>query len=111
MEEEGNMITNWLDQHGNPEIEKLVEQKLMDKMDKIALEEAKQVAWMEYEHVEGNLYSTSFKNGFELGAKWQAERMYSEEDMQEYAEFCVECDRSDLKLIVAKDWFKQFKKK
>ena len=78
MEEEGNMITNWLDQHGNPEIEKLVEQKLMNKMDKIALEEAKQVAWMEYEHVEGNLYSTSFKNGFELGAKWQAERMNSE---------------------------------
>ena len=80
-------------------------------MDKIALEEAKQTAWMLYEHVEGNLYSTSFKNGFELGAKWQAERMYTEEDMQEYAEFCVECDRSDLKLIVAKDWFKQFKKK
>lgn len=107
-EEEGKMITDWLDKHGNPDIEKQVEKQLMDK---IALEEAKQTAWMLYEHVEGNLYSTSFKNGFELGAKWQAERMYSEEDMQEYAEFCVECDRSDLKLIVAKDWFKQFKKK
>ena len=107
-EEEGKMITDWLDKHGNPDIEKQVEKQLMDK---IALEEAKQTAWMLYEHVEGNLYSTSFKNGFELGAKWQAERMYTEEDMQEYAEFCVECDRSDLKLIVAKDWFKQFKKK
>ena len=106
--EEGKMITDWLDKHGNPDIEKQVEKQLMDK---IALEEAKQTAWMLYEHVEGNLYSTSFKNGFELGAKWQAERMYTEEDMQEYAEFCVECDRSDLKLIVAKDWFKQFKKK
>ena len=108
MKEEGKMITDWLDKHGNPDIEKQVEKQLMDK---IALEEAKQTAWMLYEHVEGNLYSTSFKNGFELGAKWQAERMYTEEDMQEYAEFCVECDRSDLKLIVAKDWFKQFKKK
>ena len=107
-EEEGKMITDWLDKHGNSDIEKQVEKQLMDK---IALEEAKQTAWMLYEHVEGNLYSTSFKNGFELGAKWQAERMYTEEDMQEYAEFCVECDRSDLKLIVAKDWFKQFKKK
>ncbi len=81
--EEGKMITDWLDQHGNPEIEKQVEKQLMDKMDKIALEEAKQAAWMEYEHVEGNLYSTSFKNGFELGAKYQAERMYSEEDLKE----------------------------
>lgn len=42
------------------------------------------------------------------GAKWMSEKMYSY--MQEYAEFCVECDRSDLKLIVAKDWFEQFKK-
>lgn len=46
-----------------------------------------------------------------LNVNYKPERMYSEEDMQEYAEFCVECDRSDLKLIVAKDWFKQFKKK
>jgi hypothetical protein len=43
------------------------------------------------------------------GAKWMSEKMYRY--MQEYAEFCVECDRSNLKLIVAKDWFEQFKKK
>jgi hypothetical protein len=49
------------------------------------------------------------KSSFIAGAKYQADRMYS--DMQEYAEFCVECDRSNLKLIVAKDWFEQFKKK
>ena len=55
-------------------------------MDKIALEEAKQTAWMLYEHVEGNLYSTSFKNGFELGAKWQAERMNSEGEVQNHIE-------------------------
>jgi hypothetical protein len=51
----------------------------------------------------------SDRHSFITGAKWQSERMYS--DMQEYAEFCVECDRSNLKLIVAKDWFEQFKKK
>ena len=44
------------------------------------------------------------------GAKWQQERMYSEKDMQEYAEFCIECDRANLKPIIAKDWFEQFKK-
>jgi len=44
---------------------------------------------------------------FIAGTKWQQERMYS--DMQEYAEFCVECDRAGLKLIVAKDWYTQFK--
>jgi len=53
----------------------------------------------------------SFKNGFIEGAKWQADRMYSEEDMQEYAEFCIRCDREGLPCIVVKDWFEQFKKK
>ena len=48
-------------------------------------------------------------DGFIEGAKWQAERMYN--DMQEYAEFCIECDRANLKPIIAKDWFEQFKKK
>jgi hypothetical protein len=38
------------------------------------LEEAKNNAWDNYEHVEGNLYSTSFKNGFDIGAKWQQEQ-------------------------------------
>jgi len=44
-------------------------------------EEASHTAWLNYEHVEGNLYSTSFKNGFKFGANYQAERMYSEEEM------------------------------
>jgi hypothetical protein len=41
------------------------------------LEEAKNNAWDNYEYVEGNLYSTSFKNGFEQGAKWQQEQIYN----------------------------------
>jgi hypothetical protein len=52
-----------------------------------------------------------FKLGFMKGAKWQAERMYSKEDMQEYAEFCIQCFIKNLPCIVAEDWFKQFKKK
>ena len=46
---------------------------------KETLEEAKNNAWDNYEHTEGNLYSTSFKNGFELGAKWQQEQYTIEE--------------------------------
>jgi hypothetical protein len=52
------------------------------------IEEAKNNAWDNYEHVEGNLYSTSFKNGFEIGAKWHQEQdknKYSEEDMIKFA--------------------------
>ena len=45
--------------------------------------------------------------GFKQGAKWQAERMYS--DMQEYARFCIECDRKELPLLLVEEWFKQFK--
>ena len=53
--------------------------------DKETLEEASHNAWLTYEHVEGNLYSTSFKNGFKLGAKWEQEQdknKYSEEDVR-----------------------------
>jgi hypothetical protein len=42
---------------------------------------------------------------------WEQERSYSEEDMQEYAEFCIKCYQKELPCIIAKDWFKQFKKK
>jgi hypothetical protein len=77
------------------------------------LEEASHTAWLNYEYVEGNLYSTSFKNGFKFGAKWQQERMYSEEDMAESFMACwkanvfdgIECKLSFI------EWFEQFKKK
>ena len=37
----------------------------------MTLEQAKEEAWNEYTYEGGNLYSTSFKNGFELGAEWK----------------------------------------
>ena len=40
------------------------------------------------------------------GAKWQQERMYSEEDMTEYAIYIVFNN-----LITPKQWFEQFKNK
>jgi hypothetical protein len=48
----------------------------------------------------------SVKNGFIEGAKWQAERMYSEEDMTNYAMFILLN-----KLITPKEWFEQFNNK
>jgi hypothetical protein len=51
-----------------------IEQMEKEESEKETLEEASHNAWLTYEHVEGNLYSTSFKNGFKLGAKWEQEQ-------------------------------------
>ncbi len=53
------------------------------------------------------------KKGFIEGAKWQQERMYSEEDMAESFMACWKAnvpEGFECKLSF-KEWFKQFKKK
>jgi hypothetical protein len=76
------------------------------------LEEASHTAWLNYEHVEGNLYSTSFKNGFKFGAKYQAERMYSEEEVEKMVRAAYTFGEKEFKYFGAfKEWFEQFKKK
>lgn len=53
------------------------------------------------------------RQAFKEGAKWQAERMYSEEDMKQFAEWLIKINFnytsniSDIFLV----WKKQFKKK
>jgi hypothetical protein len=53
------------------------------------------------------------EDAFVEGAKWQAERMYSEEDMKQFAEWLIKINFnytsniSDIFLV----WKKQFKKK
>ena len=56
------------------------------------LKEAVANSWWDYEHVEGHLYSTTYKNGFKEGAKWQAERMYNGKapEMLEMLKYFVE---------------------
>jgi hypothetical protein len=87
---------------------------LYEKPKQETLEEvAKYYAHNYFEMHDTNNYK-ALKQGFEAGAKWQQEqdkKLYSEEDMQEYAEFCIRCDREGLPCIVVKDWFKEFKKK
>jgi hypothetical protein len=50
-------------------------------------------------------------SAFKLGAKWQQERSYSEEDMQDFAKFCLLCKDEELPYIFPKDWFKHIKNK
>jgi len=59
-------------------------------------------------HLSNILHAERCKNDFIAGAKWQAERMYS--DMQEYAEFCIECDRKQMPLLLVQDWYEHYKK-
>ena len=49
------------------------------------------------------------QEGFIEGAKWQQERNYS--DMEEYSAFVLKSYKEGLPLLLAKEWFQQFKKK
>jgi hypothetical protein len=77
------------------------------------LEEAVVNSWLDYEHVEGHLYSTTYRAGFEAGAKWQAERMYSEGEvislLRKYR-FDLTSQKTAIIGDTAPLWFEQFKK-
>ena len=53
-------------------------------------------------------YQDGIYYGIEVGANWQAKRMYS--DMQEYAEFCIRCYIEGMPVLCAIDWFNQLNK-
>jgi hypothetical protein len=59
-------------------------------------------------------YDKIWREGVQLGVKWQAERMYSEEEVIELLnkrEDCINQTSSVFDYTSAKEWFKQFKKK
>ena len=64
-----NIIKNWLKEHGDPEIDKKVKKQL-------ELEEVLP------KNRNGKYSRIEIEKAFELGAKWQAETMYTEEDMK-----------------------------
>ena len=70
-EEQGNMITEWLEKNGNPEILKQVE---------------KEAEELELQHYAKKYYNNFDKRKEEFafldGARWQKSRMYTEEDMR-----------------------------
>ena len=82
-------------------------------MEKETLEEA---AERNHNEQKLNTYTSySFNDAFKDGAKWQAERMYSEEDFKEFARNYyreIRLDKSNLLWVVLADkCFEQFKKK
>ena len=56
-------------------------------------------------HLPNILHAERCKNDFIAGANWQAERMYSEEDIEK-AHFAGKIGRESFNI-----WFEQFKKK
>ena len=70
------------------------------------LEEAAKGYSERHQDVSGNLGKYLVSAVFQDGAKWQQERMYSEEDMTEYAIYIVFNN-----LITPKQWLEQFKNK
>ena len=105
-QEKNTIITDWLEEHGDSEIDKKVEKQL-------ELEEAAEKHYEEQ--------SKSFENdeedpifdisrylvcGFIDGAKWQSERMYSEEEVKR-----ILMKTGNYTKISLDAWFEQFKKK
>jgi hypothetical protein len=41
------------------------------------IEKAKESAWSDYEYQEGNLYSTTFSDGWKMAIKWYREQVKS----------------------------------
>lgn len=92
-------------------------------MEKETLEEAAYQARRDYQDEVGKdgmnecimLDAMKIQKGFELGAKWQAERMYSEEDLREAFKQSRQCliFEKDMPPVYNEfeDWFEQFKKK
>jgi hypothetical protein len=77
--EEPKMIDDWLAEHGDPNIFKKVEKQL-------ELEEAAENDFnilQEENPIVPDNHIWPFKLGYLKGAKWQADKMYTEEDMSE----------------------------
>jgi hypothetical protein len=109
---EPTMIDDWLDEHGDPEIYKKVEKQL-------ELEEAANRVYPDtgYEdEIYGDIGEV-FREKWIEGAKYQAERMYSEEDLISFAhfyfkeEFNSSMQTSKSTKDIFTEWFEQFKKK
>jgi hypothetical protein len=67
-----------------------------------------------FNSLETKTFANRLLKSVEFGTKWQAERMYSEEDMDNYAEYCINhFAKSQIgqPYLSAKEWFEQFKKK
>ena len=53
-------------------------------------------------------FNGGFIEGFQQGAKWQAERMYSEEEV---IQLLIKFNQEITEVEDVREWFEQFKKK
>ena len=51
--------------------QQLLKQQITDE----EIEKAKENAWSDYEYQEGNLYSTTFSDGWKMAIKWYREQL------------------------------------
>ena len=111
-QEEPNIISDWLEQNRNPEIDKQVEKELEYLSKQETLEEVAERFYGEEEIVNDYDISGYLQSAFLTGAKWQQERSYSEEDLKNaFFEGWIARD-GDLPFSKAKNkWFNEFKKK
>ena len=97
------MIDDWLNEYGDPEIYKKVEKQLEleEAAEKVYPNEGfKDEIWADLGEV--------FREKFIEGAKWQAERSYSEEEVKHIVS---EALQSALVGYDLEQWFTQFRKK
>ena len=77
------------------------------------LDEAAQRYSDDWENITGLDYEDEYpevinKLDFINGAKWQQKQNLK--DMQEYAEFCIICDRKEMPLLLVEYWYEHYKK-
>jgi len=72
------------------------------------LEEAEKVAKLKYG---ATIYGLERVNAFKAGAQCQAERMYSQEEVEVIAKDAYTMGRNNILIGVFNEWFEQFKKK
>jgi hypothetical protein len=72
------IVEDWLEEHGDPEIDKKVEKQLeLDEAADNWVFETNGHKWSNNDNTAGDNYGS-----FKAGAQWQAERMYDEEDLR-----------------------------
>ena len=109
--QEPTMITDWLDKYGDPEIYKKVERELESREAARKYTEPKQETLEEVaERLHPEEWDWREREIFINGAKWQAERMYSEAD-QNYLDLIRFLRTQDKMGKSAEDLLEQFKKR
>ena len=107
--EEPTMITDWLNEHGNPEISRKVEKEAELKEAAISYAEESCNGQFPIEYAREQVVKHT-KNDFIEGARWQSERMYSEEDLREAFNVARHIGRKNI-AYEFDEWFNRHKKK